>query len=142
MPRDFRRYKVYEKDFCVLPCAFHGPIHGRLPRSGRGERIIRPGKQLHRFLRSSPTVSSEAAQSQDSPNNQENQALGAAFRIDTEKQLVWDEGFDAERSLLTRYEYDQSGRLLRTVPEGGDSYSINCYEYDEDGNLVREYDSD
>lgn len=91
---------------------------------------------------SSSTVSSEAAQSQDSPNNQENQALGAAFRIDTEKQLVWDEGFDAERSLLTRYEYDQSGRLLRTVPEGGDSYSINCYEYDEDGNLAREYDSD
>lgn len=64
------------------------------------------------------------------------------FRIDTEKETVWYEGYSSERTWNSRYEYDENGHLLRIVPTGSEGGSVQCYDYDAAGNLLREYDSD
>lgn len=64
------------------------------------------------------------------------------FRIDTEKETVWYEGYSRERTRSFRYEYDENGHLLRIAPTEGENVSAQCYDYDEAGRLIREYDSD
>ena len=98
---------------------------------------------------SSPSAQEETASSpsesiplQTQEDHEENQPPEPVFRIDTEKKLVWYEGFDEDRISLTQYEYDEAGRLLRTVPVGESGSTGMCYEYDEAGNLIRESDSD
>lgn len=86
-----------------------------------------------------PPSESQTVQEQEHP---ENEVQEPTVRIDTEKQSVWYEGFSEERSSLTRYEYDEAGHLLRTVPAEENGGVMNCYDYDAAGNLIREYDSD
>lgn len=88
------------------------------------------------------TVSSSGSAPLQEQDHPENQVQEPAVRIDTEKQSVWYEGFDEERSSLTQYEYDEAGCLVRIVPVEENGGVINCYDYDAAGNLIREYDSD
>lgn len=85
---------------------------------------------------SSSAGSVQVQKPQDSPGPER------TFRIDTEKETVWYEGYSSERIWSSRYEYDGAGHLLSITPTDGEGGSAQCYDYDEAGNLLREYDSD
>lgn len=86
--------------------------------------------------------SAGSAQLQEPQEPQENPEPERTFRIDTENETVWYEGYSSERTRSLLYQYDPKGHLVQIVPSGSGGGTIKCYDYDEAGNLVREYDSD